>query len=223
MNSFDILEELGNLDDDLLLRAQEDPPKRHYIWFRGFRGAAAACLSLVLLVTAWLAVDVTAGGETLRWTVRYRESGVTYLFKGGTEHQEQIGSYMPTWIPEGYQLKQDSRMEDEQTASGSGDLIYYNPDDPQDCIWFRYSRIPYRAIFRFSSLVEDSYTKKTVDINGIAGDLYQYQSEPAGGVLIWIDTENCMVFQVDYFDDDPTVAQRVAQSVVFVESTEEAT
>lgn len=221
MKSFDILEALTDMDDDILLRAEIDPPKRRNVLSRTMRYAAAACLSLVLLVTAWLAVDVTAGGETLRWTVRYRDSGVTYLFKGGTEHSIRNGTYMPTWIPEGYQLKQESWVEDSQIDTGSRDLIYSNPENPQDSIWFQYSHIPYRATFRFGSLTEGTYTKKTVDINGIAGDLYLYQSKPAGGVLIWIDTENCIVFQIDFFDNDPTVAQRVAQSVVFVELTEE--
>ena len=49
MKATDILEALTDMDDDVLMRAEIDPPRRHIILLRSIRSAAAACLVFVLV------------------------------------------------------------------------------------------------------------------------------------------------------------------------------
>lgn len=217
MKSFDILEELGNLDDEILIHAQEDPPPKQVVWLRAFRSAAAACLICMLAFTALLATDVIAFESGLRWTVRYREDYVIYLFKGGTEYMNRTGTYVPTWLPDGYQRELDTWEHDAKPDIGSRIQTFADPANPQRSIWFEYNQIPYRGTMTFSDLSEGTYTKETVDIGGIQGDLYITNDGSSIGTLIWIDTEISMMFVMHFSAEDTETALRVARSVTYVE------
>lgn len=214
MKSFDILEALTDMDDDVLLRAESDPPRRSGVLHRTVRYAAAACLTVVLLATALFATYTTASDSTPRWTVRYRESGVTYLFKGGTEHMDRTGTYLPAWLPEGWEASMDSW----ETDSGSRMVSYGDPADSRKNIWFEYFRIPYRGTMTFSDLAVGTYTKKQVDICGITGELYIPNDELSRCTLVWIDTENSMMFVMHFSAEDTETALQMARSVTYVEN-----
>lgn len=206
MNSFDILEELGNLDDDILLLAETDPPKRPRLLPRAMRYAAAACLAVTLMVTTWFAVDVAAGGEVLRWTVRYREDRVTYLFKGGTELDGPLPLYEPGWLPAGYTLFLENwGIMDDRSMT-------YRAADDTNYIGFDYQYISDRMSMNFHSLEEGTYKHRTVDISGMPGDLY-FNLEYGGCMLIWIDKDERIVFRLNFPKDDPDTALRIARSV----------
>lgn len=217
MNSFDILDALTDMEDDVLLRAESEPPRRSSVLRRTVRYAAAACMAVVLLVTALLATDTVALDSRPRWTVRYRESGVTYLFKGGTKYMDRTGIYVPTWLPEGYQITLDTWDYDAQPDTGSRSLVYGAPDDPRDSIWFSCDQIPYRGSMTFSDLTLGSYTLEQVDIGGIRGDLYIPNDEPDICTLVWLDTENSMMFVMHFPADDTEAALQMARSVTYVE------
>lgn len=214
MNSFDILEELGNLDDDLLLRAQEDPPQRRIVWFRAFRNLAAACLMAVLVFTALIATDVIAMETGLRWTVRYREDKVTWLFKDGVELDGELPNYEPTWLPEGYVW---DREYSEPMLEKS--INYRNLYDEQSWIWLHYIQITDKETYYLDSLDKGTYEKETVEINGLPGELYTYLDDPDSGYLIWIDKHNCIVFLLG-FDSGVEDAIRIAESVKLIEEDE---
>lgn len=217
MNPFDILEALTDMDDDVLLRAEREPPRRSGVLRRTVRYAAAACMAVVLLVTALLAADTVASDSRPRWTVRYRESGVTYLFKGGTEYMGRRGIYVPTWLPEGYRITLDTWDHDAQPDTGSRSLVYEAPDDPRESIWFSCDQIPYRGSMTFSDLTLGSYTLEQVDIGDIRGDLYSSNDEPCRCTLVWLDTENSMMFVMHFSADDTEAALQMARSVTYVE------
>lgn len=210
MRSFDIMEELAHMDDDILLRAEADPPKRRNLFSRTVRCAAAACLSLLLMVTVWLAVDVTAGEEVLRWTVRYRENRVTYLFKGGAERNGPLPNYAPGWLPEGYTLILENWgiMEDRS--------LTYESEDQKQYISFDYTYISDRMSMEFHSMAAGTYEHQAVDINGMPGDLY-FNMEFRGCKLIWIDKDARVVFRLSISEDDPETALRIARSVALAE------
>ena len=211
MNSFDILEELGNLDDDLLLRAQEDPPKRHYIWFRGFQKAAAACLICVLVFTALIATDAIAFETGLRWRVRYRENEVTWLFKDGMEQEGDLPNYEPTWLPEGYELDREYWWPTRERT-----MHFNNDHDAQSRVWFEYMQITDKQTYSFGNLDQGTYKKETVEINDLPGELYTFVDDPESGQLIWIDKRSCIVFQL-YFHCEVEDALRIAKSVILIE------
>lgn len=107
MKATDIMEALTEMDDEVLMRAEIDPPKRHMILLRSFRNAASAYLIFVLVITTLIATDAIASETGLRWRVRYRENEVTYLFKDGIDRDGDLPNYEPTWLPEGYELNRD--------------------------------------------------------------------------------------------------------------------
>ena len=104
MKATDIMEALTDMDDDVLMRAEMDPPRRHILLLRSLRSAAAACLVLALFLTTLIVRNTFADEMGLRWRVRYREDEVTWLFKDGMEQEGELPNYEPTWLPEGYVL-----------------------------------------------------------------------------------------------------------------------
>lgn len=211
MKSFYILEALTDMDDDILLRAAEDPPKRYYVWLRGFQKAAAACLICVLVFTMLIATDAIAFETGLRWRVRYRENEVTWLFKGGMEQDGELPSYELAWLPEGYELNADNWGPTLQRS-----ISYKNPGDDPGWIWFHYMQITDKDTYHLGSLANGTYEVEPIEINGLPGELYTYVNDPDSGTLVWIDKHNCIVFLLD-FDCGTEDAIRIAESVKLIE------
>lgn len=211
MKSFDILEALTDMDDDILLRAAEDPPKRYYVWLRGFQKAAAACLICVLVFTALIATDAIAFETGLRWRVRYRENEVTWLFKDGMEQEGDLPNYEPTWLPEGYELDREYWWPTRERT-----MHFNNDHDAQSRVWFEYMQITDKQTYSFGNLDQGTYKKETVEINDLPGELYTFVDDPESGQLIWIDKRNCIVFQL-YFHCEVEDALRIAKSVILIE------
>lgn len=203
-------------DFDLKIRRIGAREKRRRAIFSALRHAAVACLAVALILTTWVAMDVEAGDNSIRWTVRVKEDCVVYRFRSGTDPQEPIPAYEPTWLPEGYELEMDTwDLGSDDTESRI--LSYGKSADERASIWFDYSYVGKGYEFQFSDLDEGTYVKKTVDINGIPGDLYLYLKEYEGGGLIWIDKETSIMFYISVIGDDADIAERVAESVAIVE------
>lgn len=221
MNSFELFEALTDMDDEMLLRAEADPPRRSRIPLGNFRRIAAACLAIALLLTTWVATGALAGENRVEWTRRVKPEYVVYRFRGALAPQTSIPAYEPAWIPEEYVPDRDYWTEFLEMPGYSGrDMTYGNPENRQDSIWFSYHYVGRGFQQTYGNLAEGTYEYQTVDINGIPGDLYLYLTEPKGGVLIWIDQRTSILYQISFYDDDPTIALRVAQSVTLVENTE---
>ena len=211
MRSLDILEELGNLDDELLLRAETDPPRRHMILFRSLRSTAAACLVFALILTTLIVSKTFADEMGLLWRVRYREDEVTWLFKDGMEQEGELPNYEPTWLPEGYVLDRsyDGIVRDRM-------IDYKNPDNDQSWILFNYMQITDKEIYYLSSLDKGTYEVESIEINGMPGELYTFVDEPDRGYLLWIDKRNCIVFLLN-FHIGAEDAVKFAESVTRIE------
>ena len=211
MRSLDILEELGNLDDNLLMRAEIDPPRRHTILFRSLRSTAAACLVFALILTTLIVTNTFADEMGLRWRVRYREDEVTWLFKDGMEQEGDIPNYEPTWLPEGCEVRSDYWGPARDRSIG-----YNNPNAPHGLLWFDYIQITDKEIYYLTSLDKGTYEKEAVEINGLPGELYTFLNDPDKGKIIWIDKHNCIVFLLD-FDSGVEDAVKIAESITLIE------
>ena len=211
MKATDILEALTDMDDDVLMRAEIDPPRRHIILLRSIRSAAAACLVFVLVITALIATDAIAFETGLRWTVRYRQDKVTWLFKDGVEQEDNLPNYEPTWLPEDYVWDREY-----WGPTLYRTISYKNLNDDQSWIWLDYMQITDKETFYLSNLKKGTYEKETVEINGLPGELYTYVDDPDSGYLIWIDKHNCIVFLIG-FDSGTEDAIRIAESVKLIE------
>ena len=211
MRSLDILEELGNLDDELLLRAETDPPRRHMILFRSLRSAAAACLVFALILTTLIVTNTFADEMGLRWRVRYREDEVTWLFKDGMEKEGELPNYEPTWLPEGCEVRSDYWGPARDRSIG-----YNNPNAPHGLLWFDYIQITDKEIYYLTSLDKGTYEKEAVEINGLPGELYTFLDDPDSGKIIWIDKHNCIVFLLN-FNSGVEDGLKIAESVTLIE------
>ena len=211
MKATDIMEALTDMDDDVLMRAEIDPPRRHIILLRSIRSAAAACLSFVLVITALIATDAFASETGLRWRVRYREHEVTWLFKDGIEQDGDLPNYEPTWLPEGYELDREYWWPTRERT-----MHFENDHDAQSRVRFEYMQITDKQTYSFGSLDKDTYEAESIEINGLPGELYTLVDEPDSGYLLWIDKRNCIVFQL-YFDCGAEDALRIAKSVILIE------
>lgn len=211
MKATDIMEALTDMDDDVLMRAEIDPPRRHIILLRSIRSAAAACLIFALVITALIATDAVATETGLRWTVRYRENEVTWLFKDGVEQEGDLPNYAPTWLPDGYELDREYWWPTRERT-----MHFKNDHDVQSRVWFEYMQITDKQTYSFSSLDQGTYEKETVEINCLPGELYTYVDDPESGQLIWIDKHSCIVFNL-YFHCEVEDALQIAKSVILIE------
>lgn len=211
MKTTDILEALTDMDDDVLMRAEIDPPRRHILLLRSIRSAAAACLIFALVITALIATDAFASETGLRWRVRYRETEVTWLFKDGIEQKGDLPNYEPTWLPEGYELDREYWWPTRERT-----MHFKNDHDAQSRVWFEYMQITDKQTISFDNLDQGTYEKKTVEINGLPGELYTFVDDPESGQLIWINKQSCIVFRL-YFHCGAEDALRIAKSVILIE------
>ena len=211
MKSTDILEALTDMDDDILMRAEMDPPRRHILLLRSLRSAAAACLILAVVLTTLIVTNTAADEMGLRWRVRYREDEVTWLFKDGMEQEGELPNYEPTWLPEGCEVHSDYRGPARDRSIG-----YKNPNDPEEWLWFDYMQITDKEIYYLSSLDKGTYEKEAVEINGLPGELYTFLDDPDKGKIIWIDKRNCIVFLLN-FNSGVEDGLKIAKSVTLIE------
>ena len=211
MKANDILDALTDMDDDVLMRAEIAPPRRHILLLRYIRSAAAACLVIALILTTLIVTNTFADEMGLRWRVRYRENEVTWLFKDGMEQEGELPNYEPTWLPEGYvwDRSYDGIVRDRMTS-------YKNLDEDQSWIHFSYMQITDKETYHLGSLDEGTYEAESVEINGMPGELYTFVDEPDSGYLLWIDKRGCIVFLLD-FDSGVEDAIKIAESVTQIE------
>ena len=211
MKATDILEALTDMDDDVLMRAEMDPPRRHILLLRSLRSAAAACLILAVVLTTLIVTNTAADEMGLRWRVRYREDEVTWLFKDGLEQEGELPNYEPTWLPEGCEVRSDYWGPARDRSIG-----YKNPNDPEEWLWFDYMQITDKEIYYLSSLDKGTYEKEAVEINGLPGELYTFLDDPDKGKIIWIDKRNCIVFLLN-FNSGVEDGLKIAKSVTLIE------
>lgn len=211
MKTTDILEALTDMDDDVLMRAEIDPPRRHILLLRSIRSAAAACLVFALVITALIATDAFASETGLRWRVRYREDEVTWLFKDGMEQEGELPNYEPTWLPENCEVRSDYWGPARDRSIG-----YNNPNATHGLLWFDYMQITDKEIYYLTSLDKGTYEKEAVEINGLPGELYTFLDDPDKGKIIWIDKRNCIVFLLN-FNSGVEDGLKIAKSVTLIE------
>ena len=211
MKATDIMEALTDMDDDVLMRVEIDPPRRHIILLRSLRSAVAACLILALCITTVIVTKSFATETGLRWRVRYREDEVTWLFKDGIEQEGELPNYEPTWLPEGYELTSDYWGPTRERT-----LTYQRPNEDRKWIFLHYMQVTDKDIYHLGGLEKGTYEVRSIEINGLPGELYISLDYPDTGELIWVDKHNCTVFLLG-FHSGAEDAIRIAESVTLIE------
>lgn len=211
MSSFEILDALTDMDDDLLLFAETDPPKRQSMMPRFFRYAAAACLTVVLVMATLLVTDAVSLGPNLRWTVRYREDKVTFLMKVREVPEGEVPVYELGWLPEGYEKIRESWFGHRERL-----ISCRKGQDETKYISFSYRQIDHDTRHYFTSLPSGSYEKETVDVNGMPGELYRYTDGRCGGTLVWFQEDEVIMFVLSFQNREMDDALKVAENVILI-------
>lgn len=204
MKAFDIMEALTDMDEDVLLRAEQDPP-RHRVVFSGFRRyAAAACLAIVMIFSVMIVNKANAGTNQICWTRHVREGEFYYTFWNAERPETPMPTYRMTWIPDGYV----TWLEKENELDYS--MVCHRTEDDPDCIWFSYNYVG-AGDRQYYSYPQNSYTYTTTTVNNLPADHY-HLTEHNDGILIWFNQDKSLVFSLRYDCDDDT-AMRIAESV----------
>lgn len=211
MNSIEILDALTDMDDELLLFAETDPPKRCIRMPRVFRYLTAACLTVALMMATWLVTDAVELGPNLRWTVRYREDKVTFLMKVREEPEGGPPVYELGWLPEGYEKVRDSWF-------GNRDRVISccKGQDETKFISFSYQQIYHDTRHYFTSLPSGSYEKESVDVNGMPGEAFRYVDGRSGSKLVWFDEDEGIMFVLDAQDCKVDELMQIARNVIYI-------
>lgn len=208
MKAFDIMEALTDMDEDVLLRAEQDPP-RHRVVFSGFRRyAAAACLVIVMIFSVMIVNKANAGTNQICWTRHVREGEFYYTFWNAERPEMSMPTYRMTWVQEEYEVWS------EQTSEDHYNVIYHHVSDSPNCIWFSYRYVG-NGDENYYSYDEGSYIYTETTVNGLPADHY-YLVEYDSGILIWFNQDESLVLSLRYDCDDMT-AMRIAESVVAME------
>lgn len=184
-------------------------PARHPV----LRRTVAAVLALVVSASVWLSVDMDARASLLSWVRTQRENGIFSYRFAGSDQQEAVPLYLPTWVPEGF-------VEAERDIKNwNAWVLYTGPDNNYfsvDSTWIQdgtgMAVIPYPG---------QELTPVPVSVNGLPGDLY-LSADPETGRgsnnLVWFDDQAHIYFGIDSSLDGETML-RIAQSVSPADST----
>ena len=144
----------------------------------------------------------------MRYTVRYRENRVTYLCKARAYLVGRMPQYEPLWLPEGYILNRTFSDEERERS-----MSYVNTHGTTDYISITYTRIVGEYKLDLYTLPRGSYERHEITVNTLPGQLYLYTDMRSGGVFIWLDEKNRILFRINFPDKDPTDALKIANSI----------
>lgn len=157
----------------------------HPIWHRMMRAVACLLLALLLSAGAVLTVSPEARAAFTGWVREVYETSFIYRFFG-TE-PETLGNviFRPTYVPDGWQIKEESVSVDLITT-----IVYRN--DAGDFTAFSY--FP-RGISPTIQVVGDGREiYRHISVNGMSAELYLDQDEGEANVLLWKDEKEGALF-----------------------------
>lgn len=170
---------------------------------RYLQRVVAACLAVVISLSAWLAVDAEARAAFVQWVKTVYEQSVVYeFFHSGVEQADT--SYRLGWVPEGY------TMENEVSGDVITTLIYLSGED---AIYFTYEQAEDGAQ---TKLFTDDANTEPVMVHGVEGEFYLSQDNAESNSLVWFDGENNILFSISGFIDKETMI-KMAESVEIIE------
>ena len=147
------------------------------------RYIAGVVLATVLIGSTWLTVNAEARDSFFSWVREQYTSFVTYRFIGEAPTGNTEGTYMLTWLPEGFSF-QSARY-----LNGGKHLIY--ADDSGRRIVFSYLQGDDTASLFVAS---DYQNKQSVRVGTHSADFYQASEEASAHALVWLSDEENTCF-----------------------------
>ncbi len=151
-------------------------------------GQIAAVILLVLSVTfgSLLVLSPQARAYAQRIVAQWFESYTAFRISGDGSSNSDLGTWYPTWLPEGYTLTR------EETAFGISTLLIYENEE-EELLQLKYSL----TINGTSVYLDNEHgTYKSVTVNDHPGYLLQGETSEDSSYLIWSDEEEHVTFHL---------------------------
>lgn len=178
-----------------------DHPVRYY----ATRLLTALLLMAFLGGGSLLTFSAEARAAFINWAIEWYDTQIVYRFSGASaaDPDAPLPRYEVTALPEGYELFK------EIVIPGSYNIGYANADG--DLFWFGYQRMEQGSALAIQEDTEGMTTYE-VTINGCKGWIYCSQDAEPNNIIVWIDEERNLQFDVSGFFDKVELL-RIAESV----------
>lgn len=173
----------------------------HPVLYRTLRSVASILLVMMLGFGSVLAINADAREIVFGWVRKQYESFYTYFFNG-TSNREDSTRYCLGWVPDGHRLITVYEIDGGET------YIYYDEND--GITQFSYSSNP-TSLEMYIQCV--GYEQREVFINGLSGVLYISPISTESSVIIWMDNEHGVIFDVSaHVSEDELI--KIAENVI---------
>ena len=197
--------------DDFLKSVREEArqsEKKHRHDGELLRRCIAAVLSVVVGVTLFFAIDTEARAAAAEWIKKV--FGGQTLFSFLQEDTYVSMDFQLLWLPDGVE------MVDETQTELTHSQLYQDAQDSKNGFVIRCGSMDSQGDLMIVH-GDASYDIRTVEVNGLPGELYISNDTDISNVLIWFDESNRIVFTIDS-TLAPNVILHIAENVKLYKS-----
>ena len=174
---------------------------RHPVWYKTLHAAACLLLALLLSGCAVLAVSAEAREVFVGWVRSVYYDTLVYTYTGPEGKAPENMLYRPLWLPEGYEVYDES-------PNLSLPIASYRNEEGEDITLITYGSVESMSL---NIVQEEDVVEKQVLVAGKKADLY-LDSGGDSSFLIWTDDEQHLMFVlIGHFTEKE--ALRIAESV----------
>lgn len=154
---------------------------KHPVWHNFVHAAACVLLALLLTSCAVLAVSPEAREALTGWVREVYENYFVYRYAGPEETKPEDVGYLPSWVPEGYEVEFQSMTNDGST------IIYRNEE----------GKLIVFVVMKSGGVIQvDAVNPIQTVVNGSPAELYLDPVEGGANVLIWEDEAEETMFRI---------------------------
>lgn len=167
---------------------------------------AIALLTLIVGVTSWLSIDADAREVFFNWVREVYENSIIYrFFNDSSQAFQDIPSYRPTCLPDGYRQLFISDDNNSQT------IVYQKGEDAAETIIFDYRL--YSSDTQIELMWEDTeYECLEVQVGEYSAYFYQSLDGSKANDLIWVNKSLGLIFSLNGYLDQ-NVMLHIAESI----------
>lgn len=148
-----------------------------------------ACILLVALIggASLLTFSTEARAAFFGWVREVYETHFAYVFSGEEAVDPEDIVYVPTWLPDGYNLMMAPKPGGQVTSIYTDDVgktifIAYMPDSESGTVQILDD--------------EEDMEATPVFVNGNSADFYYDKEENASSTLVWVDVDRNVIFWI---------------------------
>ena len=171
----------------------------HPLLYPALRRVASVLLAVLVLTSAWLAVDVKAREAFFGWVKEFYGNLFVYRYEGEVVQDAAPTEYELTWIPEGYT---EFFVDDTLYPT----IIYANEEGL--FLKFQYARDFDDANWAVSTLDMEC---EQVMVNGQKADFLFSKNPDISSAIMWIAPDDTAFFIDGFFDESTLIS--LAESV----------